>query len=130
MATPEPRYPLEGINRTATADTEIRGQRIREGDKVVVWYPAANRDEDAFPDPDRFDVRRKPNDHLAFGEGQHFCLGAWLARLELRIVFEELLRRMPDVELAGPTARIRSYFLSGLTTMPVRFTPTPAVHQS
>jgi cytochrome P450 len=121
--------PVVHFRRTATADTEIRGQRIREGDKVVMWYPAANRDEDVFADPDRFDVRRKPNDHLAFGEGQHFCLGAWLARLELRVVFEEVLR-MPDMELAGRTARIRSYFLSGLTTMPVRFTPTPAVHQS
>ncbi|HZP41893.1 MAG TPA: cytochrome P450 [Candidatus Binatia bacterium] len=121
--------PVVHFRRTATADTEIRGQRIREGDKVVMWYPAANCDEDVFADPDRFDVRRKPNDHLAFGEGQHFCLGAWLARLELRVVFEEVLR-MPDMELAGRTARIRSYFLSGLTTMPVRFTPTPAVHQS
>ncbi len=121
--------PVVHFRRTATADTEIRGQRIREGDKVVMWYPAANCDEDVFADPDRFDVRRKPNDHLAFGEGQHFCLGAWLARLELRVVFEEVLL-MPDVELAGRTARIRSYFLSGLTTMPVRFTPTPAVHQS
>jgi len=122
--------PVVHFRRTATADTEIRGQRIRAGDKVVMWYPAANRDEDAFPAPDVFDVRRKPNDHLAFGEGQHFCLGVWLARLELRIVFEELLRRMPDVELAGPTKRMRSYFLSGLTRMPVRFTPTPPVHQS
>jgi len=122
--------PVVHFRRTATADTEIRGQRIREGDKVVMWYPAANRDEDVFPAADRFDVRRKPNDHLAFGEGQHFCLGVWLARLELRVVFEELLRRMPDAELAGPTPRMRSYFLSGLTKMPVRFTPTPAVHQS
>ena len=122
--------PVIHFRRTATADTEIRGQQIREGDKVVMWYPAANRDEDVFPHPDVFDVRRKPNDHLAFGKGQHFCLGAWLARLELRIVFEELLRRMPDAELTGPTKRIRSYFLSGLTRMSIRFTPTPARRQS
>jgi cytochrome P450 len=115
--------PVVHFRRTATADTEIRGQKIARGDKVVMWYPAANRDEDVFPDADRFDVRRTPNDHLAFGEGQHFCLGAWLARLELRVMFEELLRRLPDVEPAGPTERIRSYFLSGFRKMPVRFTP-------
>jgi linalool 8-monooxygenase len=121
--------PVIHFRRTATADTEIRGQKIREGDKVVMWYPSANRDEDVFPNADVFDVRRRPNDHLAFGEGQHFCLGVWLARLELRVVFEELLRRMPDAEPAGPTKRMLSYFLSGLTEMPVRFTPSPP-HQS
>lgn len=115
--------PVIHFRRTATADTEIRGQRIRYGDKVVMWYPSANRDEDVFPDADRFDVRRTPNDHVAFGEGQHFCLGAWLGRLELRVLFEELRRRLPDVEVAGPVTRLRSYFLNGITRMPVRFTP-------
>jgi len=114
--------PVIHFRRTATADTEIRGQTIRRGDKVVMWYPSANRDEDMFERPDVFDVRRKPNEHLAFGEGQHFCLGAWLARLELRVMFEELLRR-PTLELAGRPRRMRSYFLSGFTSMPVRFAP-------
>lgn len=114
--------PVVHFRRTATADTEIRGQRIRQGDKVVMWYPSANRDEDVFEHPDVFDVRRRPNEHLAFGEGQHFCLGAWLARLQLRVFFEEFLRRLPDVELDGPVRRMRSYFLSGLVEMPVRFT--------
>jgi len=115
--------PVIHFRRTATADTEIRGQTIRRGDKVVMWYPSANRDEDVFERPDVFDVRRKPNEHLAFGEGQHFCLGAWLARLELRVMFEELLRRQPRIELAGRPRWIRSYFLSGFTFMPVRFAP-------
>ena len=114
--------PVIHFRRTATADTEIRRQTIRRGDKVVMWYPSANRDEDMFERPDVFDVRRKPNEHLAFGEGQHFCLGAWLARLELRVMFEELLRR-PTLELAGRPRRMRSYFLSGFTSMPVRFAP-------
>jgi len=115
--------PVIHFRRTATTDTEIRGQMIRRGDKVVMWYPSANRDEDMFERPDVFDVRRKPNEHLAFGEGQHFCLGAWLARLELRVMFEELLRRQPRIELAGRPRRIRSYFLSGFTSMPVRLAP-------
>jgi len=114
--------PVIHFRRTATTDAEIRGQTIRRGDKVVMWYPSANRDEDMFERPDVFDVRRKPNEHLAFGEGQHFCLGAWLARLELRVMFEELLRR-PTLELAGRPRRMRSYFLSGFTSMPVRFAP-------
>ncbi|TMA44548.1 MAG: cytochrome P450 [Deltaproteobacteria bacterium] len=114
--------PVIHFRRTATTNAEIRGQTIRRGDKVVMWYPSANRDEDMFERPDVFDVRRKPNEHLAFGEGQHFCLGAWLARLELRVMFEELLRR-PPLELAGRPRRMRSYFLSGFTSMPVRFAP-------
>jgi cytochrome P450 len=117
--------PVIHFRRTATADTEIRGQAIQRGDKVVMWYPAANRDEAVFDQPDVFDVRRKPNDHIAFGEGQHFCLGAWLARLELRVMFEELLRRLPDIELTGAVKRLPSYFLAGITEMPVRFTPHP-----
>ncbi len=115
--------PVLHFRRTAAADTEIRGQRIKRGDKVVMWYPSANRDEDAFPRADQFDVRRTPNDHLAFGEGEHFCLGAHLARLELRITFEELLRRIPDVRPVGELRWMQSYFLSGPTHMPVEFTP-------
>jgi cytochrome P450 len=115
--------PVIHFRRTAAADTEIRGQKIREGEKVVMWYPSANRDEDAFPDPNRFDIRRQPNEHLAFGEGEHFCLGAPLARLQLQVLFEELLARMPDLHLAGDVKRLRSYFLSGITEMPVEFRP-------
>ncbi|MGH7858545.1 MAG: cytochrome P450, partial [Candidatus Binatia bacterium] len=117
--------PVMHFRRTATRDTELRGQKIREGDKVVMWYVSANRDEDVFPDPDRFDVGRQPNDHLAFGLGTHFCLGNNLARLEIRVMFEELLRRLPDIELAGDVRRLRSAFINGVKSMPVRFSPRP-----
>ena len=90
---------------------------------VVLFYASANRDEDIFTDAHRFDVGRTPNEHLAFGIGPHFCLGANLARLEIRIMFEELLRRLPDIELAGPVERLRSNFINGIKRMPVRFTP-------
>ncbi|MEO8601219.1 MAG: cytochrome P450 [bacterium] len=115
--------PLIHFRRTASQDTELRGQHIREGDRVTLWYPSANRDEDVFRDGDTFDVGRTPNDHLAFGVGEHFCLGASLARLELVILFEELLRRLPDIALDGPPRRLRSNFVAGVKAMPVRFTP-------
>src|SRR5439155_961353 len=114
--------PVMYFRRTATRDGELRGQPIREGDKLTVWYGSANRDEEVFPHADRFDVGRTPNDHLAFGIGHHFCLGANLARLEIQIMFEELLRRLPDIELAGPVERLRSNFINGIKRMPVRFT--------
>jgi cytochrome P450 len=88
-----------------------------------MYYPSANRDEEIFPDPFTFDVGRRPNEHLAFGIGQHFCLGAKLARLEICIMFQELLRRLPDIELAGPVRRLRSHFINGIKEMPIRFTP-------
>jgi cytochrome P450 len=113
--------PLIYFRRTATRDCEIRGQKIHENDKVVMYYPSANRDEELFADPMRFDVARTPNEHLAFGIGQHFCLGSNLARLEIRVMFEELLRRMPDIELDGPVRRLRSNFLNAMKSMPVRF---------
>jgi len=116
--------PVGHLLRVATADSEIRGRRVRAGDKVVVWVPSANRDEQAFADADRFDITRKPNEHLAFGYGEHFCLGAHLARLELRIMVQELLRRLPDLELAGPVERMHSIQLWGPKHMPVRFTPS------
>jgi cytochrome P450 len=118
------------FRRTVTRDTEIRGVKIREGDKVTMWYPSANRDEGFFPDPDRFDVARSPNEHLAFGIGEHYCLGANLARLELTVMFEEILRRIPDMELAGPIHRLRSNFVNGVKEMRVRYTPAPAVGAS
>ncbi len=115
--------PVNQFRRTATRDVELRGRQIKQGDKVVLFYGSANRDEEMFPDGDRFDVGRTPNEHLAFGIGPHFCLGANLARLEIRVMFEELLRRLPDIELAGPVERLRSNFINGIKRMPIRFTP-------
>ncbi len=116
--------PLIYFRRTATRDTEVRTQPIREGEKIVMYYPSANRDEDVFEHADRFDVGRNTNPHLAFGGGgHHFCLGASLARLEIRVMFEELFRRLPDIEIAGPPRRLRSNFVNGIKHLPVRFTP-------
>jgi cholest-4-en-3-one 26-monooxygenase len=112
--------PLIHFRRTATRDVDLHGKTIREGDKVVIFYPSANRDERKFVNPETFDVRRTPNDHLAFGIGEHFCLGANLARLEIRLIFEEMMRRLPDLEFAGPVRRLRSNFINGIKAMPVR----------
>jgi cholest-4-en-3-one 26-monooxygenase len=121
--------PLIYFRRTATAETEIRGQKIAAGDKVVMYYPSANRDEEVFEDGHFFDVGRSPNPHMAFGGGgPHFCLGASLARLEIRCIFEELLERAPDMALDGPVQRLRSNFINGIKHMPVKFTPAPSVH--
>jgi len=109
------------FRRTATCDTELNGTKIREGEKVVMWYVSSNRDETRFEDPDRFDVTRSPNDHQAFGAGgRHFCLGTALARLELRILLEETLKRYPAMERNGDTAYVESPFLNQLKTLPVR----------
>jgi cholest-4-en-3-one 26-monooxygenase len=116
--------PVIYFRRTVTRDTELRGERIREGDKVVMYYGSGNRDEDIFRDGHLFDVARDPNPHITFGPGgAHFCLGASLARLEIRVMFEELLRRLPDIDLSGPVRRLRSNFIAGIKQMPVRFTP-------
>ena len=115
--------PVLHFRRTAMRDVELRGQQIREGDKVSVWYCSANRDEEVFPDPDRFDVGRKPNDHLSFGFGPHFCLGAALAHMEARVMFEELFQRLPDIALAGPIERLRANHIHGIKHLPVKFTP-------
>jgi len=111
------------FRRTVMQDTEIRGVKLREGEKITMWYPSANRDEDVFVNGDAFDVRRSPNEHLAFGIGEHFCIGSHLARMELNVIFEELLARVPDMELAGPVRRLRSNFVNGVKEMPVTFTP-------
>jgi cytochrome P450 len=117
--------PVVHFRRTATRDVEVGGRKIAAGQKVVVFYSSANRDEAVFADPDRFDVARTPNDHVAFGGGgTHFCLGANLARLEIRTMFDEVLRRLPDLVLAGPVERLRSNFINGPRRMPVRFTPS------
>jgi cholest-4-en-3-one 26-monooxygenase len=111
------------FRRTTMADTEIRGQAIKKGDKVTLWYCSANRDEEIFSDADRFDIHRSPNDHLAFGIGEHFCLGANLARCQLQTFFEELVRRIRNPRLAGPVRRLRSNFINGVKEMPIVFTP-------
>ncbi len=116
--------PVMYFRRAATGDREIRGHQIRKGDSVTMWYISGNRDEEVFADPDRFDVGRSPNLHLAFGGGgPHNCLGLNLARLEIRVMFEELIERMPDIELAGPVQRLRSNFINGIKHMPVKFAP-------
>jgi cholest-4-en-3-one 26-monooxygenase len=108
------------FRRTATKDCELGGRQIKEGDKVVMWYASSNRDASRFEDPDRFDVHRNP-DHQAFGAGgRHFCLGAALARLELKILLEETLARYPETELAGDPVFVESGFLNQLKTLPVR----------
>ncbi len=108
------------FRRTATRDTELHGQQIREGEKVVMWYVSSNRDESRYEDPDRFDVRRRC-EHQAFGAGgRHFCLGTALARLELKVMLEETLRRYPQIELAGTPAHVESLFINQLKALPVR----------
>ena len=113
------------FRRTATAGTEMRGQRIRENDKVLIWYPSANRDEEVFDNPDAFDIHRDPNEHIAFGIGEHFCLGANLARLELNEVFRGIITRLQDIELVARPRRLRSTFINGVKEMRVRFQPGP-----
>jgi cytochrome P450 len=109
--------------RTTTRETELHGQKIEAGEKVVMWYVSSNRDEDVYEDPDRFDVTRNP-EHQAFGAGgRHYCLGTALARLELNTLIEETLKRFPDMELAGPAAYAESPFVNQLKTLPVRLRP-------
>ena len=121
--------PIKNMARTATRTTEFHGETIREGDQLLLLYPSANRDEDHFVDPFRFDITRSPNDHVAFGFGPHFCLGSTLARIELRIMFEQLLERLPDLHLVAPEEP--SYrpasFVSGYESMRVAFTPTAPI---
>lgn len=117
--------PVIHFRRTcATAETEVGGQTIKEGEKVAIWYGTANRDHRAFDDPYKFDLRRDPNEHLGFGGGgPHFCLGAHLARREIKVMFEELLTRLPDLEITGEPAYLQSNFINGIKRMPASFTP-------
>ena len=115
--------PVTHMTRVATADTQIRGQKIAAGEQVAMWYPSVNRDEDIFADPYRFDIGRTPNEHLAFGIGEHFCLGAGFARLELKVMYEELFARFPDIEVTGPVERLRSNFIGGIKHLPVGYRP-------
>jgi cholest-4-en-3-one 26-monooxygenase len=121
--------PVLYFRRQATRDIELRGKRIKAGDKIAMWHVSGNRDEEVFDDPFRFDITRSPNDHVAFGGGgAHFCLGANLARLELRLIFEQLVTRTPDMRIAGEVERLRSNFIGGIKHIPVQFTPGRRVH--
>jgi len=115
--------PVVAFRRTALVDNEIRGSQIRRGDRVVLSYPSANRDEEVFADPDRFDIRRSPNPHIAFGIGEHFCLGASFARMQLRCILRELLTRLPDIHVVGAPKRQRSNLIHGIREMQVEFSP-------
>ena len=116
--------PVIHFRRTAARDTVLGGQPIKEGDKVVMWYNSANRDDAKFADPFSFDVGREPNEHVGFGAGgPHFCLGANLARREIAVMFEELFKRLPDIEISGEPAMLLSAFIHGIKRMPCKFTP-------
>ena len=111
--------PVMQFRRTAMRDTRIGDQKIRKGEKVVMYYGAANRDPRVFENPERFDITRKPNPHVAFGVGTHFCMGSHIARLEMRVTLAEFLRRFPHVSLAGAPERLQSNFISGIKRLPV-----------
>jgi len=114
--------PVMYFRRNATAHADLGGEQIEAGDKLSIWYASANRDEEVFEDPFRFDILRSPNDHVGFGGGgPHFCLGASLARMEIRVLFEELVRKAPKVEPAGKLDRLRSNFIAGIKHLPVTF---------
>jgi cholest-4-en-3-one 26-monooxygenase len=115
------RSPVYYMRRTALRDTELEGKRIRKGDRLLMYYPSANRDEASFERPDVFDIDRRPNHHLAFGVGEHFCLGTHLARLETRVMFEGILERMHGLELAGPVSYLRSNLIDGVKHIPLKF---------
>jgi cytochrome P450 len=112
--------PVMHFRRTATEDTEVAGQPVRAGDKVVVFHVSANRDPAAFSEPDRFDIERRPNDHVSFGFGVHFCLGAHLARAQMRALLGQVAARLPELEPAGPVVRLTSNFQNGVKHLPVR----------
>ena len=125
--------PIKNMNRTLTRDVEFMGQAMHEDEKCLLLYESANRDELKFTDPHRFDVERQPNEHVAFGFGAHYCLGQALARLELNVMFERLLARLPDIELAADHAELprrRATFITGLEAMPVTFRKTPRLNQA
>jgi cholest-4-en-3-one 26-monooxygenase len=121
--------PIKNMARTITRDVDFHGERLHQGQKLLLLYPSANRDEEVFDDPESFDITRSPNDHVAFGFGSHFCLGNRLARLELAVMFDRLLDRLPDLALVGdgePPTR-KANFVSGFETVPVVFTPSAPV---
>ena len=116
--------PVIYMRRTVTSDTQLGGKALKAGDKVALWYASANRDADVFQDPHRFDVGRTPNEHVGFGgPGPHYCLGANLARREIRVMFREIFRRLPDLEITAPPERLLSNFIHGIKRMPCQWTP-------
>jgi cholest-4-en-3-one 26-monooxygenase len=118
--------PIIHFGRTATEDFELRGKRIRKGDTLALFYPSANRDEDVFRDPFTFRVDRHPNRHIGFGVGEHFCLGAHVARLELQIAYKHLLPRIEEISLTGPVERLHSSLVGGVKRLPIRYKLRPA----
>jgi cholest-4-en-3-one 26-monooxygenase len=118
--------PIIHFARTAASDTEIRGQRIRKGDTLALYYPSANRDEDVFEEPYSFRIDRKPNRHVGFGVGEHFCAGAHVARLELEYAYKYLLPRIEELEIAGPVDRLQSNLVGGIKRLPIRYKLKPA----
>ena len=114
--------PVIHFARTVTRDVEVGGVRMREGETLALWYPSANRDEDVFAEPDVFDIGREPNEHLAFGGyGEHFCLGATLARLELRGIFGHLLERLEEIRVDGEVERLGSGLIGGIKRLPISY---------
>jgi len=121
--------PVMHFRRQCIRDYELDGVQIAAGDKVVMWHVAANRDPRAFKDPWNFDIERTPNDHVGFGGGgPHFCLGANLARMEIKLMFREIAKRLPDIRLAGEISYLRSNFIGGVKKLPVAFTPSPSLN--
>ena len=119
--------PVMYFRRNVTCDTELRGQPIKAGDKLSIWYISANRDEEIFDDPFHFNIKRTPNEHVAFGGGgSHFCLGASLARMEINILLEELVKRVPAPKMVGDVKRLRSNFINGIKHLPVQLAPVKA----
>ncbi|MBW2389777.1 MAG: cytochrome P450, partial [Deltaproteobacteria bacterium] len=118
--------PIIHFGRTATEDFELRGKKIRKDDVVALFYPSANRDEEVFDDPYAFRIDRDPNPHLGFGVGEHFCLGAHLARLEMEVAYKYLLPRIDEIELAGPVDRLHSSLVGGVKHLPIRYKLKPA----
>ena len=118
--------PVNYMKRTVMQDTQVRGQKMKEGDALVQFYASANRDEEVFEDPFKFDITRKPNRHLGFGTGEHFCLGAHVARMSARALLEEMANRIEVLEPAGPSSMIESSFVVGLKTLPVHYKIKPA----
>jgi cytochrome P450 len=117
--------PVIQFTRIAMRDTTLRNQKIREGEVLALFYPSANRDEEVFADPFKFDIQRTPNPQIAFGIGEHYCLGANLARLELQIMFRQLVERLESIEMTGPIERMRSSFVGGIKHMPIRYRMCP-----
>jgi cytochrome P450 len=119
--------PVSQLARVAIKDIPMGGKQIRAGDRLALWFASANRDEAIFDNPFRFDLRRAPNEHLAFSKGEHFCAGAHLARLELRLTLQALLPQIKEMELAGKVERLRSNSIAGIKHMPVRFRKSQAL---